>query len=328
MKTKIIVGTIIICILVLPFTGCRTEGKTDSSEDFPVLRGPYLGQKPPGKTPEIFAPGIVSRSDYHEHGSPAFSPDGTEVYWSVYCSIDGVQNERVFFSRYGEMGWTNPIIVEFTKEFDGGHPTVSPDGNRIYFHSYRPNSFEERFEQYHIWYVERTNGGWSEPTKLGEPINTETSSGNPMFTRDGYLYYYAYRDGGYGDGDIYRSKIVGKQFTHPENLGENINTEHSEYSPCVDPKEGYIIFSRYMEQPKGVCLYISFRLPDGSWSRAEKLDKAVPLMKRARFPGLSHDNKYLFFNAFKNRDVEIYWVDAKIIEDFKLNELNYKKKVN
>ena len=30
------------------------------SDPFPVLQGPYLGQEPPGTTPEIFAPGIVS----------------------------------------------------------------------------------------------------------------------------------------------------------------------------------------------------------------------------------------------------------------------------
>ena len=29
-------------------------------ENFPVLKGPYLGQKPPGLTPEIFAPEIIS----------------------------------------------------------------------------------------------------------------------------------------------------------------------------------------------------------------------------------------------------------------------------
>jgi hypothetical protein len=28
--------------------------------DFPKLTGPYLGQKPPGMTPIIFAPGSVS----------------------------------------------------------------------------------------------------------------------------------------------------------------------------------------------------------------------------------------------------------------------------
>lgn len=35
-------------------------------EDFPVLKGPYLGQKPPGMTPDIFAPGFVSTEKYGE----------------------------------------------------------------------------------------------------------------------------------------------------------------------------------------------------------------------------------------------------------------------
>jgi len=41
---------------------------------FPKLSGPYLGQKPPGMTPEIFAPSIVSSSDGLEYGM-AFTPD-------------------------------------------------------------------------------------------------------------------------------------------------------------------------------------------------------------------------------------------------------------
>jgi ankyrin repeat protein len=35
-------------------------GRKDAIQ-FPVIKGKYLGQKPPGMTPEIFAPGIVSR---------------------------------------------------------------------------------------------------------------------------------------------------------------------------------------------------------------------------------------------------------------------------
>ena len=31
-----------------------------AEEDFPILKGPYLGQKPPGTMPEVFAPGIIS----------------------------------------------------------------------------------------------------------------------------------------------------------------------------------------------------------------------------------------------------------------------------
>ena len=32
----------------------------EKTNDWPVLKGPYIGQKPPGMTPEIFAPGIIS----------------------------------------------------------------------------------------------------------------------------------------------------------------------------------------------------------------------------------------------------------------------------
>ena len=46
-------------------------------DDFPVLKGPYLGQKPPGMNAEIFAPGIVSTSD--NEALYGFFKDGTFV---------------------------------------------------------------------------------------------------------------------------------------------------------------------------------------------------------------------------------------------------------
>ena len=43
------------------------------------LTGPYLGQKPPGLTPEPFAPGIVSTDDWQVNG--VFTPDMKEFYF-------------------------------------------------------------------------------------------------------------------------------------------------------------------------------------------------------------------------------------------------------
>ena len=42
------------------------QEKTIDKTDIPVLKGPYFGQKPPGATPEVFAPGIVSIDEYSE----------------------------------------------------------------------------------------------------------------------------------------------------------------------------------------------------------------------------------------------------------------------
>ena len=46
-----------------------------------VLEGPYLGQEPPGMQPKVFAPGFISRQKTEFNA--AFSPDGTEFYYSV-----------------------------------------------------------------------------------------------------------------------------------------------------------------------------------------------------------------------------------------------------
>ena len=54
---------IIVCLLVL-----TTASIFSQQSDFPKVTGPYLDQKPPGITPEIFAPGIVSVNGSDEWG--------------------------------------------------------------------------------------------------------------------------------------------------------------------------------------------------------------------------------------------------------------------
>lgn len=51
MKIKIITIAVIIC--VIPFAICHAQNEKEKSKDFPVLTGPYIGQKPPGMTSEF-----------------------------------------------------------------------------------------------------------------------------------------------------------------------------------------------------------------------------------------------------------------------------------
>jgi hypothetical protein len=62
----------LLYIVVIFLQGLISYGQIPQ-KDFPVLKGPYLGQKPPGMIPEIFAPGIVSIPDVTEW-SGHFSP--------------------------------------------------------------------------------------------------------------------------------------------------------------------------------------------------------------------------------------------------------------
>ena len=71
----------IVILLIFPLILTLMLSFVQSKEaDFPKLKGPYLGQKPPSRTPELFAPHIISTGN--QHGSVYFSPDGLEVYFS------------------------------------------------------------------------------------------------------------------------------------------------------------------------------------------------------------------------------------------------------
>jgi Tol biopolymer transport system component len=301
-------------LFVIMFTLCQAQEGTKDKSEFPVLKGPYLGQKPPGLIPEVFAPGIVSRSDYHEHSSPAFSPDGKEVYWSAHV---GPRKQRIFFMKLSDGCWTEPEIVSFWKDRHGGGPVFTPDGKRLVFYSTYPESHLAGEEFMNIWFIERLDSGWGKPKKMNAIINTDKGESSPSFTNEGSIYFNSGCDGGMGKADIYYSEYINGQFVEPRNLGEAINTINAEYGGCISPDESYIMFSRYTEDPNGVSIYISFRKSNGTWTKAQNMGDKIKLCKKGRFPGISPDGKYVFFCAYEDRDVEIYWVDAKIIDQFK-----------
>ncbi|UCC43347.1 MAG: PD40 domain-containing protein [Candidatus Zixiibacteriota bacterium] len=294
--------------------------KPDGS-DYPVPRGPYFGQSPPGMTPEVFATGIVSGDTYFEHSSPSFSPDGRAVYWSVLTVHNGRRDEKIMFTELRDSGWTKPQVAPFNKEHHGGGLAFSPDGKLLYFYSARPFHRDEDGFTENIWALELDGGKHSEPFKLDSVISShEHSERSPSFSSNGTMYF---DRGRAGTIDIYRAKHINGQYQEPEKLGAEVNTSASEYAPCIAPDESFLVFSRFVddESGKSVKLYVSFKRADGSWTKARCLGDKLPLCNRARFPGLSPDGKYLFFCAHKDGRPDVYWVDARVLDELKPDEL-------
>ncbi len=73
------------------------------------LSGPCLGQKPPGMTPEIFAPGVVSRDGIQM--KLTMSADGSNI---LYTERDPATNAASFIirSRAGESWGETKAIPE------------------------------------------------------------------------------------------------------------------------------------------------------------------------------------------------------------------------
>ena len=165
-------------LIVMLFSNCTQQS------DFPVITGPYLGQKPPGDIPEIFAPGVISTG--MSESAIAVSPDGNEIFYTVHAG----NSETIVTTRLENGVWTAPEVATFSGKYLDGFPAMHPDGSRLYFHSYRPlYSGEEIAEVVNIWFVEREGNGWGEPKPISPPVNGDGFVCCPSITRTGTLYY-------------------------------------------------------------------------------------------------------------------------------------------
>ncbi|UCE41053.1 MAG: PD40 domain-containing protein [Candidatus Aminicenantes bacterium] len=300
MKFKAIYAGILLSVIII-LAGHAQQ------DDSLVIKGPYLGQKLPGLSPEIFALGIVStaRGEFNA----AFSPDGKEFYFSVNES-GGRETMKCMIQEKNR--WTPPQPATFVSPQNDCDPIFSFDGRRLYFISTRPKKDRPRSRDWDIWYVERTGKGWSDPINVGPPVNSDVDEYYVSLTKDGTIYFASNRAGGLGSFDIYRSRFVEGHYAKPENLGAAINTKHLEHDPFIAPDESYLLFTS-VDRPGGFGtgdLYISSRRRDGTWTEAKNLGKTFNTNGYDFCPIVSPDGKYFFFT----RKGDIYWVRVEAIK--------------
>lgn len=292
----------------------RSKGAKPRAEAAIPRRGPYLGEKPPGQTPVIFAPNLVSNEKSELNA--VFSPDGNEFY---FARRRGEQPVASFVVRQQDGVWGRPQMLTLAGEYSFVDMFVSHDGRRLFFCSDRPLDGKGKAREDHdIWVSTRTATGWGAPENLGETINSSQNDYYPTLTAKGDLYFSSRRDGGKGRNDIYRARLVDGRFQAPENLGTPINTEAAEYDPFITPDESTLIFAS--TRPGGLGnsdLWLSFRGADGSWSEPRSLGPPINTPHLEYTPILSPDGKYLFFTSGRAGADDIYWVDAGIIENMR-----------
>ncbi|MFH1335205.1 MAG: hypothetical protein ABII96_01695, partial [Candidatus Zixiibacteriota bacterium] len=272
------------------------------------LRGPYLGQTPPDSIPVRFPPpSLLSDGIWWWHGSPMFSPDLKEMYWTIYLS-DQIRTE-ISYMKLVNNEWTNPNRPSFASEtYRENNPFFSPTGDSLYFHSTRPGG--------PFFIVIRDSSGWSQPQPINIPIPPSLYPGLQFsMAKNGTIYFELW--GSDNQGDIYRSRLVNGQYSQPEKLGDQINTSYSEWSPYIHPEEEYIIFTSDRLGGFGSYdLYISFRNSDGSWTASQNLGSRINGTDVDVFPSVTPDGMYFFFTTAKTGDLGYnpYWVDAYFIE--------------
>ena len=301
----------------------------------------YLGQEPPGEVPRLFAPGIVS-TGCHDLDI-AISPDGKEIFFTR-SGLDWYAT--VLYLKRTETGWQGPTLLPIKKFANYKYAFVSPDGKYLLFEKRGPASNGRR-GNLDIFISEKTETGWGEPSRMDNGINTENNEGYISMASNGNLYFGADYPQSRGRFDIYMfspDKEGGSKVTH---LGNSINSESGDFHAYVAPDESYLIFDS--QRPGGFGrndLYISYRMSDGTWTKAVNMGGKINTPFGDMRPFVSYDGKHLFFcsdrpnpgstgdeeqfnyeqfmkriNGPGNGSQDIYWVSAKIIEDLKPDKL-------
>ena len=258
----------------------------------------YAGLEPPGLAAELFAPEVFSEANYREYVYVVLPGE-------MACVFDrhgdhGFPQGEIFISRFVDGHWSEPELFEVFRDYDSVFlPTISPDGDRWFFTSNSIPLPEGRTGKIPLFYIEKTEQGWSQPEYVGQYIHASATTDGTLFVM-----------------------VEGRDRSRPASrtLVDGAYSDHQFFEPSeyfmeddahlvVDPQGTYVLFDSQSRPRIGECrLFVSYKTKDGKWTEPASLGEYVE--ERAAMAWITYDGKYIFFKAGD----DVYWISAEIIE--------------
>lgn len=241
-------------------------------------------------------PYIVALTNIKTNGISMGVSEFKEGVLSGQAQTEGIEEGKTIFYNLGyskktaENTYAEPELLssKLSGEYYDGYPSVSKDGNTLYFTSnssdkskYSPKKTKKidySTQGINVLKIFRTvynNGSWSEQEELSFNSN-EYSCAHPFLTEDGKtLYFVSNMEGGKGGYDVYKSTLnEDGTFSSPQNLGDNVNTQLDEMTPSFI--NGTLFFSsRGHFGFGGSDIFKSQMKDDNSFEKAENVGKPL-----------------------------------------------------
>jgi len=255
----------------LLFTSMRKPQKNGSSKNDLWTDGHYsdlyfVEKKGESySTPEPLEGAI--NGEYHD-GVACFDPINKELLFTRNTikgkSEEGIKNLKIYSTKEEDGQWLTPQELSFNdNEFSCSHPTISSDGQRLYFASDRSDGFGGM----DIYVSERSGTNWGTPTNLGPIVNSSGNEIFPFLSEKGKLFYASDGHKGFGGLDIF---VVEKSTDDDErswadrkNIGSPFNSNKDDFGFYIDaPEEQGFLSSNRNGGSSGDDIY--------SWEQTEK----------------------------------------------------------
>jgi hypothetical protein len=253
----------------------------------------YLGQIPPGNTPQIFNLSVTAGSFAAER--IAISDDNKEIYYSEVHSYYPISGAKIKSYRFSGDSWTGP----FDLFQDFAAPGLSITGDTMYFQQNSPI--------YESYFSVRNTSGWSGPQRFLANLN---SAHYLQVTNNGHYYISSIPNTGIGAAD-WCSLHLSIPDTTAISLGLPLNTAGDNLDFFVSRDESFMILSKN-------GMKISYHKEDGSWTNPKSLGEQIDFGLGNWGPYVSSDNKYLFYTTGTlpdYSDTYVYWVRIDSLMD-------------
>ncbi len=195
------------------------------------------------------------------YGGVSLSLDNREMFVTVCKPVSSnYKNCDLYVSHYQqETNDAGKVIYNWTglenlgpnvNTSDGweAQPTLSADGNTLYFATIRENTTKDKEGNptIDVYYTERSaDGSWSQAKSIGGTINTDGNDKSPVLHADSRTMYFA-SNGHLGAGgyDIFYSKQEKDgSWTKPKNIGYPVNSPQDEHGLVVSTDGKIALFS-------------------------------------------------------------------------------------
>lgn len=166
-------------------------------------------------------------SNFNE-GTFAFNTNSNILYYMQCNGKKGKENNCAIFFAQKEPNtgkWSDPQRLNIGSEkYNYGHPTLTPDGNTLFFSSDLPDGEGGK----DIWFVELDEDGQSTNLQnAGYRVNSENDEVFPYIFNDSILYFSSNGHSGYGGLDIFQIDITKRE--RPTNLKQPINSSYDDF---------------------------------------------------------------------------------------------------
>ncbi|MBU1144756.1 MAG: hypothetical protein KJ971_02720 [Firmicutes bacterium] len=249
-------------------------------------------------------------------GSPVFSPNGNEMYWTkIFSSLDEVE---IWYAKKIDGIWEPGSKLEI-EGIDGytNSPVFNNNADEMYFMNLSLAG------TYRIFKVIKVNGIWSNPEALNIPIPDNkvlewrfsvSNNKNVFLTLGSFagdepikIYVSTYQDGTY---------------SAPESIDILNGDDFGSGSPYIAFDESYILFDSGRYDGFGhQDIYVSFKDDFGNFMEPINLGNKVNTSEEESYARISEDGVYLFFTAKRLEDVYYYpyWIRLDELEAFQSN---------